>query len=616
MVRSFAVLVVVANLFLAGAAGAADAVTVGSASAEGPTIDVPVYIRDVSGSPLGMDQSPPARIQAFSIRVNYSPASAVSSVTFTRAGITSSLSPAFETSPSSSGSISLLASFQQSSNPIPFTLDASAPGNQVAHLVFNLSGSATPGTTITLTLDSSTTQLTDEGGSPATKETSGNGQLSLVNGSISIPVPSLTLTPPSQNIQAGSGGLLSAMTSVRLVNTTSVSLTSSNPAVATVPAAATIPAGTRTAGFTVTALTPGTTTITATLPASSGGGTATANVTVIPAPQCSTPATPQINGPVSALAGSTYAITWLPVASATDYVIEESTDPAFTGAASQTVTATTVSYSHATADVRYYYRVRARNRAGSCNETSSTSAPVSVLITSIPLPPAVRVLPALGSGPGNNGSFFKTSLQLYNPKTAAISGKIVFHPAGAQGTASDPSLAYSIPAGKTLTFADLLPAMGIAAGLGSADVIADTASPLPVTLARVFNDAGAAGTTGLAFEAMETGEALGAGGVGALLAPTDMQKFRLNIGLRTLDQGASMTVTVRDRDGQVLKTMQQSYPATFFAQSGSADFLEGFVLTGGETISIELTAGSAFVYGSTTDNVTNDPSVQFARRVE
>jgi hypothetical protein len=95
-----------------------------------------------------------------------------------------------------------------------------------------------------------------------------------------------------------------------------------------------------------------------------------------------------------------------------------------------------------------------------------------------------------------------------------------------------------------------------------------------------------------------------------------MQKFRLNIGLRTLDQGASMTLTVRDRDGVVLKTAQQSYPATFFTQSGSADFLEGFVLTGGETISIEITAGSAFVYGSTTDNVTNDPSVQFARRVE
>ena len=55
---------------------------------------------------------------------------------------------------------------------------------------------------------------------------------------------------------------------------------------------------------------------------------------------------------------------------------------------------------------------------------------------------------------------------------------------------------------------------------------------------------------------------------------------------------------------------------TFFAQTGSAVFLDGYAITGGETISFEVTAGSAFVYGSTTDNVTNDPSVQFARRTE
>jgi len=239
-----------------------------------------------------------------------------------------------------------------------------------------------------------------------------------------------------------------------------------------------------------------------------------------------------------------------------------------------------------------------------------------VLITAIPLPPVVRVFPAVGSAPGAAGSYFKTSLQLYNPKTTAVSGKIVFHPQGSQGSSSDPSLAYSIPAGKTLSFADLLPTMGIASGLGSADVIADSGSAFPVTLARIFNDGGVAGTTGLALEAMPPEDALQTGAVGALLAPSDMQKFRLNIGVRTFDSGVNMNVTVRDRDGLVLKTVQQSFPATYFQQSGSSDFLDGFVLTGGETISLEITSGSAFIYGATTDNVTNDPSVQFARRVE
>jgi len=616
--RSLAVPIFLTSLIFTSAASAAqDVITVGTATADGPTVDVPVSIRDVSGTPLGLDQPPGSRIQAFSIRVNYAPASAVSSVTFSRAGITTNLTPAFETSPSSAGSISLLDSFQQSTNPIPFTLNAPAPGNLVAHLVFTLSASAVAGTNISLTLDSATTQLTDDGGSAATKETSGNGNLSLVNGSISVPVPTLTLTPSSQSIAAGSSASLTANTNVHLVNTTAVALTSSNPAVATVPSSATILAGTRSAGFIVSALSVGSTTITASLPPSAGGATATATITVTAGPQCTTPSVPEISGPATALAGSTYTITWFPISSATEYLIDEATDAAFTAATTQTVATTSASYSHASsADVRYYYRVRARNHAGSCDLTSSSSTAISVLITAIPVPVVMRVFPAVGSAPGANGSYFKTSLQLYNPKITAVSGKIVFHKQGVAGSSSDPSLAYSIPPGKTLSFADLLPAMGIDSGVGSADLIADTTSALPVALARIFNDGGAAGTTGLALDALPTEEALQQGSSGVLLAPSDLQKFRLNIGVRTLDQKVTMTVTVRDRDGLVVKTLPQSFDATFFKQFSSAELLDGFALTGGETITFELTAGSAFIYGATTDNVTNDPSVQFARRIE
>src|SRR6185436_15359773 len=176
-------------LFAAAVALAAnaqqDVITVGSATATGTTVDIPVYVRDVAGTPLGVDQSAGSKIQSFSIKVNYSPASAVSSVSFTRAGITASLSPTFESSPSSSGAISWLATFAEGSATVPFTLNASAPGNQVAHLVFTLSGSAAPGSSISLTLDSSVTQLTNQGGT--TKETTANGSLSLVNGAINIP---------------------------------------------------------------------------------------------------------------------------------------------------------------------------------------------------------------------------------------------------------------------------------------------------------------------------------------------------------------------------------------------------------------------------------------------
>jgi uncharacterized protein YjdB len=592
---------------------AQDVITVDTVTANSSSVTVPVYIRDASGTSLGMDQPPASRIQAFSISVTYAPASAVSSVTFSRAGITAGLTPTFEVAPAAPGERSLLASFQQSTNPIPFSLDAGAPGDQVARLVFQLDPSAAPGTQISLTLDAATTQLTDEGGSGATKETAANGQLALVNGAIQIPALSLSLTPPTQTLEEGTeGGLTVDVGSSVLANTT-VNLSSSDSGVASVPASVVIPAGSRSASVLVTTAAPGSATITATLPG--GGSSATAQINVTDAPDCTVPVSPIIGGPESALAGATYTISWPAIAEATSYSIEESTDAGFANATSRTVTTTSTTYSHPTAGARYYYRVRARITAGPCDRVSPASAPISVLITSVPVT-VTKYLPVVGSTAGGAGSFFRTSLQLFNPKTTSVSGKLVFHPAGTSGTPNDPSLPYVIAPGKTLTFPDLLPAMGLASGLGSIDLAGDAGSSLPVGVARVFNDGGAAGTTGLALDTLSADDALQAGSNGVLLAPTDIVRFRYNIGIRTLTSGAAMSIVVRDRDGGVRKSLTRSFPATYFQQFSATDFLEGLVLTGSETVSIAMTSGSAFLYGSTTDNLTNDPSAQFARPID
>ena len=157
--------------------------------------------------------------------------------------------------------------------------------------------------------------------------------------------------------------------------------------------------------------------------------------------------------------------------------------------------------------------------------------------------------------------------------------------------------------------------MGMASGVGSADVVADAGAALVMELARVFNDAGAAGTTGLALEPMAISDALQNGETGVLIAPADT-RFRLNIGVRTLEQGVAFNLTVRNKDGVVVKTTSKDFGPTFFRQIGSTEILDGYVLTGGETITIQITSGSGFVYGSTTDNTTQDPSVQFAKKVE
>jgi hypothetical protein len=194
LIRTVVLAGIAATALASGAVAAVlnpDTVTVATVTgALGTVVDVPVYIRDASGTPLGVDQPPGSKIQSYSIKVNYAPASSVQSISFSRAGITSPLTPTFENSPTSAGSISLLDTFQESTNPIPFTLNAALPGNQVAHLLVTLSPSAPVGSTVTLTLDPTLTQLTDEAGDSATKETTTNGTLALVSGAITV-LPSI-----------------------------------------------------------------------------------------------------------------------------------------------------------------------------------------------------------------------------------------------------------------------------------------------------------------------------------------------------------------------------------------------------------------------------------------
>jgi hypothetical protein len=218
LIRAVLLIGIAAGLLHAPIAAAAvvipDTVTVATVNGNaGGIVDVPVYIRDASGTPLGLDQPPGSRIQSYAIKVTYSPASSVQSITFTRAGITSSLTPTFEISPTSPGAISLLDTFQESTNLIPFTLDGALPGNQVAHLTVTLAQSAPIGSVVTLTIDPTLTQLTDEAGDPGTIESTGNGRLVLVNGAITV----LTSVPAMSHIVMTMLGLALALIGGRFI---------------------------------------------------------------------------------------------------------------------------------------------------------------------------------------------------------------------------------------------------------------------------------------------------------------------------------------------------------------------------------------------------------------
>jgi hypothetical protein len=225
------------------------------------------------------------------------------------------------------------------------------------------------------------------------------------------------------------------------------------------------------------------------------------------------------------------------------------------------------------------------------------------------------VLPVVGSAPGSHGSYFKTSMQAYNPGTTNFPLRFVFHPAGASASASDPSKQVTVLAGQALYIPDLLPAMGVASGLGSLDVyLAVGETRKLVTTFRVYNDGGAAGTSGFNEDLVPINRVFVSGAKLSLTCPPDPAKARLNVGVRTLADGASLTATLRSATGAVLKTVTKTYAASYFEQVTLDAFLGGAAVTGNETLTLELTSGEAVVYGATVDNTTNDSSASLAQR--
>jgi hypothetical protein len=223
-----------------------------------------------------------------------------------------------------------------------------------------------------------------------------------------------------------------------------------------------------------------------------------------------------------------------------------------------------------------------------------------------------RTIAAVAAAPGVLDSLFRTTLQLHNPTAAPISGRLVFHPGGFSGTDSDPSLPYALAPGATTSYADILGALG-RTGLGSLDIVATTGSA-PLAVARVFNDGGVRGTTGFSVDAARPEDALQSGETGVLIAPADPATTRFNVGIRTFDAGASLSVTVRNRDGQSIRTFTRIYAPNYFEQQGGTVFL-GAAPGPSDSVSITVDAGSAIVYGASTDNKTQDPAMQVARAV-
>jgi hypothetical protein len=226
-------------------------------------------------------------------------------------------------------------------------------------------------------------------------------------------------------------------------------------------------------------------------------------------------------------------------------------------------------------------------------------------------PLLARVIPVAGAVQGSS-AFFRTSLQLLNPTSTTITGSLVFHPQGQPANPADPALPFTLPGNQSISFPDVVASMNTS-GLGSLDILTNGGA-VPLASARVFSDGGSAGTSGFSEEGLLPADAPDSFARNILLIPSDLTNFRMNIGVRTLDAGAKLTIIMIGADGTVRSTRSGvTYPPNYFVQVPVAEFTGATTVEPGGWILITPTFPTkAFIYSSVIDNRTSDSTYRLA----
>lgn len=225
----------------------------------------------------------------------------------------------------------------------------------------------------------------------------------------------------------------------------------------------------------------------------------------------------------------------------------------------------------------------------------------------IPAAAPTAIIPVVSSIAGANGSRFSTSLQISNPFDYPISGRIVIHPAGSEGSATDPGLTYTLNPRQTRYYPELVSAAGTS-GAGSADVIAAVGGA-PVAVVRIA-ELGSPTNPEVQIPVLEPSRALSAGQRGALITPPT-ERYRMNIGVRSLSEGATVTFQLYDAAGTLLQTVTRKFGPNFFQQFPTSGLFTSFVNTN-ESIVVSVDAGSAIIYAATIENTTSAMTLQIA----
>lgn len=308
---------------------------------------------------------------------------------------------------------------------------------------------------------------------------------------------------------------------------------------------------------------------------------------------------------------SYWMISWTPVAGATGYVVEASSDDFNTIRRIELdpdETSLEVSR-YTTVDEPYVYRITATTP----NETCTTTVNVTFKTDRDFMKLTRRsIIPLVGSTPGANGADFHTSLRLRNYSGADMTGQLVFHPLGVPGSSADQSLRYELHnRGDVIQYDDIVKEFNFT-GLGSLDIVPDVhgaQASIPRAEVHLFNQT-PTGTFG-AFESQVQPYDFN-----VLANPLDLPQaeatmpgpaMRLNVGIRSLDSALVTMLVLRNAQTIGSRSFEMLPDTLVFAPAYV--LLPDVDLQPGDVIVIRTFRGTAVPMYSLTDNVTNDPAL-------
>ena len=146
------------------------------------------------------------------------------------------------------------------------------------------------------------------------------------------------------------------------------------------------------------------------------------------------------------------------------------------------------------------------------------------------------------------------------------------------------------------------------AGLGSLEIV-PTTGPGPSSVVRI-EDGGA-----VIIPQLRSDDLLSSGSRAVLTTPSDLTRFRLNVGVRTFSSGVTMTVTLYEPGGMMVRSVSRTFGPNSLSQMSASDLIGGSVGPN-QSIVVSVDAGSAVVYGSTVSNTGQGSTFQIAARAQ